>query len=431
MIIDFTVSNFRSIRDEQTFSFHVEHPGSHLRSNIAYPAGNRIGVLKSLGTYGANASGKSNLLLAFKALRSIVRESGSLKDGDTIPWYDPFLLSEETRHAPASFEVELFTPDGTRYLYKIVFDEYRIIEEQLTFYPSGQPAVLFTRKESDTWKTISFGSLYKGGKKRLPFFANNTYLSKAGNSADTPESIRNFYNYFGANLLLIGQNETVILGGWTKDEALIEHLSMLLSAADTGIEGVAFEKRDVESPELPEELPETLKVALHRDMKWKPVFSHRTDKGSLEHFDLTNESGGTRRLFHLAPVILRVLASGQVILLDELESSMHPFMAELIIKLFNDPEVNPKGAQLIFTTHNVDIMSSELLRRDQIWFAEKEDGASSYFSLADFDKNIVKPRSPFSRWYLEGRFDAIPKIDYRRIQKMLSALRNSDAEEEK
>jgi AAA15 family ATPase/GTPase len=109
---------------------------------------------------------------------------------------------------------------------------------------------------------------------------------------------------------------------------------------------------------------------------------------------------------------------------------MHPLIAEMIIKLFNDPEVNPKGAQLIFSTHNVTLMSNELLRRDQIWFAEKENGASTYFSLADFDKNIVKPKSPFNRWYLEGRFDAIPRIDYRSIVSILKSLRDSNAEEE-
>jgi AAA15 family ATPase/GTPase len=108
---------------------------------------------------------------------------------------------------------------------------------------------------------------------------------------------------------------------------------------------------------------------------------------------------------------------------------MHPFMAEMIIRLFNDPEVNPKGAQLVFTTHNVYLMSPELLRRDQIWLAEKAEGASTYFSLADFDKNVVKPQSPFNRWYLEGRFDAVPKIDYRRIANMMKTLRDVDAEE--
>ena len=147
-------------------------------------------------------------------------------------------------------------------------------------------------------------------------------------------------------------------------------------------------------------------------------------------FKLAEESAGTQRLFKIAPILLDTLTNNGVVLLDELESSMHPFMAEMIIRLFNDPEVNPKGAQLVFTTHNVHVMNPELLRRDQIWLAEKENGASTYFSLSDFDKNVVKPKSPFNRWYLEGRFDAIPRIDYRSIANMLKSIRNSDAEKE-
>lgn len=429
MIIDFTVTNFRSIRDETTLSLYAEHPGTHLRENIAYPMkDSKIGVLKSLGLYGANASGKSNLLLAFEALQYIISQTGSFKDGDLIRCYEPFRLSESTKKAPVYFEVEFVTPDRSRYRYKVGFTQRKIVEETLIAYPSRQPAVLFSRKESDTWESIKFGTTYKGGKKRLPFFPNNAYLSKAGNSADAPESIRAIFNYLRSDVIRVTHDSSIFVRGWAEEEHIIQQVSTLLSFADTGIDAIIVKERDTDSLILPDGMPDDLKEAFLRRKRWRFLFSHKTEEGEVEHFELDEESAGTRRLFELAPVLLDALASGGVVLLDELESSMHPLMAEFILKLFNDREVNTKGAQLIFTTHNVHIMSSEYLRRDQIWFTEKKDGASQYFSLADFDKNIVKPKSPFNRWYLEGRFDAIPRIDYRKVVDLLSTSRDSNAQ---
>ncbi|MCK5806567.1 MAG: ATP-binding protein, partial [Lentisphaeria bacterium] len=125
------------------------------------------------------------------------------------------------------------------------------------------------------------------------------------------------------------------------------------------------------------------------------------------------------KMFELAPLIISAFETGGVLIIDELGNSMHPFMAELIIKLFNDPDVNPGKAQLVFTTHNVNLMTPELLRRDQIWFSEKTDGASRFFSLDDFDKRRVTPKSPYGRWYAEGRLGAVPHIDYQGIVRLL------------
>ena len=116
-----------------------------------------------------------------------------------------------------------------------------------------------------------------------------------------------------------------------------------------------------------------------------------------------------------------------MLVVDELDNSMHPFIAELIIRLFNDPEVNCGHAQLIFSTHNISLMSPEHFRRDQIWLTEKVKGATRLFSLEDFDKNKVKPQSPFGRWYAEGRFGAVPKIDYQGIAALLKKSGDDDA----
>ena len=210
MIVDFTISNFRSIRDEQTISFFAESPGNHLLDNISYPAGKRIGVLNTAGIYGGNASGKSNILLAFEALQFLIANTSSLKDGQPISCYEPYRLSKQTKSEPVKFEIEFFITDGKRFRYKVSFTKNRIVEESLIYYKSAKPATMFERAKGDTWETVKFGTLFIGGKKRFPFFDNNSYLSVAGSSADSPAIIRDVYNCFqnGCELYVIRKNYT-------------------------------------------------------------------------------------------------------------------------------------------------------------------------------------------------------------------------------
>lgn len=423
MIIDFTISNFRSIKDEQTFSLFAETPGNYLLENFVNPAGEKVSTLKSAGLYGANASGKSNLLLAFHALQYIIVASGDLKEGDEIDCYDPYLLNERKKSSPTQFEIEFFAPnvendqsDPVRYRYCVAFTAHKIVEEHLVFYPSGQRASVFDRRNEDTWQTISFGSLYKGGKKRLPFFANNAYLSKAGDSADSPQMIRNVYNYFRKHLRHLAAGERAVKLNWFEEPRLVEKVSSLLSLVDTGISNIRFqETADSDHIKMPDDVPEEIKMRILKDIRNRPFFAHLTDTGKNEYFEERQESAGTRKFFYLAPILIEVLSNGGVLIMDELDNSMHPFMAELIIKLFNDPRINGGNAQLIFSTHNINLMSAELLRRDQIWLAEKHQGATYFFSLDEFDKKKVKPKSPFSQWYAEGRFGGIPAINYQGI----------------
>jgi AAA15 family ATPase/GTPase len=421
MIVEFSISNFRSIKEEQTFRLYADKPGDHLLDNISYPGDGRIGVLKTAGIYGANASGKSNVLQAFKALRWLFAHSGGLEDGKTIACYEPFRLAEASRNEPVRFEVEFITPDGMRYIYKVGFTRDRIVEEHLSCYFSVKPAMIFDRTEEDTWETLNFGSLYKGGKRKFPFFSNNAYLSKAGNSADAPELIRNAYNYFRRGVLYLGVGETLSFYHLAEDGDMLTKVSSLLAHVDAGVTEVTAKENDIDenSLKVPEGIPEDIKTLFLRDNKWSFHFAHSTDTGAMEMFDLKDESVGTQKLFHLAPIIIHILTTGGVLVLDELDNSMHPFMAELIIRLFNDPEANRGKAQLIFSTHNIGLMSPERFRRDQIWLTEKENGATKLYSLDDFDKGKVKPSSPFNRWYLEGRFGAVPKIDYRGIVNLL------------
>lgn len=420
MIIDFTIQNFRSIKDEQVFSLNVEKPKQHLATHVAYPGSGKIGALRSAGIYGANASGKSNILLAFEALRYIVVSSGDLKEGDSIPAYEPFRLSDSTKNAPVIFEIEFFTKDNVRYVYRVSFNKDSILEESLDFFPSRQKATIFTRSETDTWETISFGGLYKGGTKRIPFFKNNSYLSKAGDNAAAADLIRSIYYYFKHHITYLGLQETVFIEDFFINDKVLGKLTSFLSNVDTGIYNIKTKiNANPREISFPDGFPVELKKAIVEKSSRQFLFEHATESGEVEVFGEDDESDGTRKLFELFPLLFSAFSRGNILIIDELDSSFHPHIAELIIKLFNDVEVNSNNAQLIFSTHNLHLMSPANLRRDQIWFTEKRKGSTTLFSLDEFDKSSVKSDSPYSSWYNNGRFGAIPSINYFEISNLL------------
>jgi len=420
MIIDFTIRNFRSIKEEQTFSFYAEKSLNHLKNNIAYPNEGKIGVLRSSGIYGANASGKSNILLAFEALRFMICDSGDLKDGDVIEPHEPYRLSQDTRNKPTAFEVEFFTKESVRFVYKIEFDSKEIKFESLDFYPSIKKANIFIRDGNQSWKDVKFGSSFKGGKKQFAFFSNNSYLSKAGNSADAPDIIRTVYNFFRTNLLHLEPDESFNDNNWKNDTKLITKMARVLTKVDTGIIGIELiDNSKIEDLKFPSTIPDSLKKHIINDLKQQPWFNHETEDGDVESFSENLESSGTRKLFNMLPLLMRTFDQGSVLILDEIDQSYHSHLAELIIKLFNDPLINNNNSQLIFSTHNLNLMSPDIFRRDQIWFAEKLKGATTFYSLDEYDKDTVKSSSPFGKWYEEGRFGAIPNIDINAIANIL------------
>ncbi|MDO6487886.1 ATP-binding protein [Colwellia sp. 6_MG-2023] len=423
MIIDFTIQNFRSIKKEQTFSFYAQKSLNHHTDNIAYPDGGKIGVLRTSGIYGANASGKSNMLLAFEALRFMICRSGELKEGDIIEPHEPFRLSKETINAPTVFEIEFFTIENVRFIYKIEYNSTEIIFESLDFYPSIKKANIFTRYGGLSWKDVKFGSSFKGGKKQFAFFSNNSYLSKAGNSADAPDIIRTVYNFFRKNLLHLEPDENFHDNEWKNDAVLINKMAKILTKVDTGITGIELkENSQVKGLDFPSGIPESLKKRIISDLKLQPWFNHKTEDGDVELFSENMESSGTRKLFNMLPLLMKTFEKGSVLILDEIDQSYHSHLAELIIKLFNNPLINRNNAQLIFSTHNLNLMSPQIFRRDQIWFAEKLKGATTFYSLDQYDKDIVKSNSPFGKWYEEGRFGAIPNIDIKTIANILKGV---------
>lgn len=430
MIIDFTIANFRSLRDEQTLSFYVEKSADYLANNIQYPVSG-VGVLTSAAIYGPNASGKSNFLRALEAFSWLVTESHSFKEGDAIPAYEPYRLNAEKRKAPVSFELE-FIVDATRYLYEIQFNKHEILHEKLSFYSVGEKRTvlsrLFERKEGQSWDDMSFGTYFTGGARKIPFFKNRAYLSVAGNSPEAPEFIRKVYQYFAKSMYFIKQDNFQIKSAWKKDQNLVNYISSFLTSLDSDISKIHIKTRKVENLDkhFPSGMPEHIKDEIIDDLSYVPMFEHICDDEGTQLFSLEDESDGIRSLVKSLPLIMQVIKTGRLLIWDELETSLHPHIAELVVDLFNNPEINQKQAQLLFTTHNLALMNSDKMRKDQLWLVEKQEGASQIISLDEFESSQLKSTSPFAKWYYEGRLGGLPSIDQRAIQQLFKVLDKDD-----
>ncbi len=411
MIIEFTIKNFRSIKNEQVVSFFAENKLKHHAGNISHI--NNIGVLKTCAIYGSNAAGKTNIILALNALQSLIVDSGSWNDGDNIVCYEPYLLSKTTSNEPIHFEIE-FSVDNIRYIYQVHFSKKEILFEKLDAYYSARVSNLFTRNSSDDWRAVKFGERYKNGKKQIAFFPNNTYLSKAGNTADSPKIIRKIYNYFRKNMVTMFQNTHISIFDWQDNKEISSVMNTFLQKIDLGINKFSMESKEVPSGlKLPSNIPEDLKKKILKDLSKEPSFHHETEDGTLISFPINKESMGTTRLFKMLPFLIDILKNGSFVFIDEIENSFHPHVAELLIKLFNDPLVNKKDAQLVFTTHDLALMTSKTMRKDQIYLTKKDlfEGTT----IECLDNYDIKDNSPFHKWYDEGRLGSIPTINYRDI----------------
>ncbi|QJT80411.1 ATP/GTP-binding protein [Kosakonia sp. MUSA4] len=429
MFLSLSVDNFRSFKNPVKMTFTPTGSKEHNQSHI-YESENGFKVLKTIGIYGANASGKSNVLWAFQALCWLIRNSGELKDGQKIPCYEPYRLASDTKDKPITLEAEFLLKGDVRFIYNVSYTQNEIVHESLDFYPSRAKANIFTRLQGESWEDIKFGNLYKGGVRKLPFFKNNSYLSKAGNNAATPQIIRDIFNFFEANMFFLGSNHTLSLSSEGSEDfnEVMESVSKILCYIDTGIKSVSYTQRDFKLPEyLEKNMPSDIKETIIKDNKDKYLFTHVGEGDIEEIFEEQDESDGTRKIFALMPVLLDAFKERTVFLLDELDNGLHSHIADVLIRLFNDKSINEVGSQLIFTTHNIHLMTPDKMRRDQIWFVEKNEGKSKLFSLDDFDKKKVTTNTPYNTWYDEGRFGGVPSISFSKIKSLILEINGASS----
>jgi AAA15 family ATPase/GTPase len=436
MLVEFSVENYRSIKERQTLSLVASPDKTMLESNsFAMPNSKKMRLLTSAAIYGANASGKSNLLQAIQVLRSIVLNSASrMQVGDLFP-IQAFLFDGESAQNPTGFEV-IFIQDNIRYEYGVSLDKHRVYEEWLLAYPKGRPQTWFSRqynpenpelKEEADGYEWSFPSL-KGEKKRIQQLVRPNALFLSHAAQNNHPQLTEIFHWFSDRLRII--NTKISIREYTallckNRPGFLEYVLGLILAADSGIDDLL-----VETKQLPNELKKSIdglpdvlsEVGLvvqsdFTDQMFK-IFQTRVSHDIVTFHKLNNEksiglkleeeSEGTQRFFELAGPWLEVLIEGKILLIDELDRSMHPILARELVKMLHNPENNIQNGQLIFTTHDTTLLDSEIFRPDQIWFTEKDKSQTQLYSLLEF-----RPRKDESlqRGYLLGRYGAIPFIN--------------------
>ncbi|MDD2347243.1 MAG: ATP-binding protein [Kiritimatiellae bacterium] len=421
MIIQFSVSNYRCFREFQTLNLTASSdkslPDNCIVTSLAGRPERRW--LKGAAIYGANASGKSTVLNALKALAGMVIHSAKITDAtEPIRQIDPFALCPDHPEVPTAFGV-VFVVDDTRYEYRVAATRKRIWHESLRAFPSARAQTWYARDWSPESASYVWTPERPTGFQRDPqlesyTLSNMLFLSKA--VANNRAELEPIFRWFKENLVFLDMSARSHLSlDYTLNQIeqqgeYCASIKELLRHADIGVTGV--ETIEDGSPEKVEKLFADVPVEIQ-----KRFIKETWLRPSLIHAGMTpvqiplpweTESAGTRRLFALAGPWLDILNRGKVVCIDELETSMHPHMVRELLRLFFDPAVNTGGAQVIFTTHNPLLLDTTLLRRDQVWFTDKDNkGAAHLYPLTDYS-----PRKGESlvRGYLSGRYGALPFI---------------------
>lgn len=417
MLIQLSVKNFRSLCDTQTLSL-ARGASDELKEENSVSSGvpGTPGLLRSAVLYGPNASGKSNLIKALTLFRWFVTESATDKQqGDALP-YEPFKLDSISSGQPTEFEA-IFISKGVRYQYGFTYTAERVHEEWLYAYPLGRPQKWIDRKWNVEEGAYTWGKMSGlSGTKQIwqkNTRQNSLFLSQAVQL--NSEQLRPVFAWFKKTLRISH------FSGWRdeysakvcRDDAMRPKVIQFLKAADLGIDDIQVEVEKFNPSDMPKELPEALRQAVIDQMKDKDQYAvqtfHRNTKGDLVAFDLADESDGTQKFFAFAGPLIDVLENGYVLVIDELNNSLHPKLVKFLVDLFHSAEHNSKNAQLIFTTHETSILNQDTFRRDQIWFCEKNAEKSTViFPLTDFSPR--KERENLEVAYLAGRYGALPFI---------------------
>ncbi len=425
MLIEFSVENFRSIKEKQTLSL-LATTDTELDENIFETNYNNLKnekLVKTSAIFGANATGKSNIILAIAFLRNLVVHSHKNQKGDKLN-VNSFKFDREWTYKPTFFEI-VFIQNNIKYIYNISLNNDRIIEESLYYYPKGRKSLLFERKDSDDYTFTKDVSDQKFISERtldnVLYLSNSTQLNYEKNTI--------VFDWFKEKLRIIKAIGHPALRDYTidllKNDEYKKQIIEALIAADFGIRDITASTKNVPLDESnKDQIPDKLKELLLRFSNGGDpelvqvsvkllhnIVNEKNEKLSIP-LSLNEESEGTQRIFSLIGPIIDTLNNGRILFIDELDTKLHHLLNTFLIKLFNDPEYNKKNAQLVFTTHNVNLLSLRIFRRDQIWFTERNPsiGSTDLFSLAEFKPKPRKDKD-IQKGYLSGRYGALPFID--------------------
>lgn len=415
MLIQFSVSNFCSIRDEVTLSMMADKDQEHEEILIPF---RKERILPNVAMYGANAAGKTNIIRAITAAVLTIRESNQKQITDQLGHMIPFLFDDQKKNEPCKFDF-IFTVGDVKYMYGFTADITKVYEEYLYAYKSAKPSMIFERSNVSEYKFIQadrreFMEYAEKNTDNKLFLATAT----AWNCQKTKEAFQWFakgidtYNNEG----LEAQMQPILADD--PDGSIQEYVTSMLHTADINVSGYSVRSSNL-----------TLE-----DLKGNPIvgsFIHQISNGNANNFkkyeittehEIKSENGnkkydlpfqfeseGTRRFVYISPIIKKALETGQTIIIDEIDASLHPFLVDYILSIFSDREQNPLGSQLIVTTQDVSLLSLNRFRRDQIYFVEKDNktGVSDLYSLDEF---APRKNADIRKGYLQGRYGAIPVI---------------------
>jgi hypothetical protein len=411
MLIEFKVTNFRSINSTQTLSM-VAAPTkeANLRNNI-FSSGieDLQNLVKSVAIYGANAAGKSNLIEAMDFVQDFVRDSAKeSQDGEPIKNVVPFLLDKVNPNLPSEFEL-LFVADDILYEYGFALNNQQVIHEWLFTYPQSQAQRWFERIYDEETNEYNWDLNEQKLTARCQFWQETTrnnalFLSTAVMLNST--KLKPVLNWISKNLVVFTVKthlSNFLTVDFCQDVDNKQKILEFLQAADLNIADFELEEHD-----LPDDLPAKIREDLLK-IPQKLNFLHSINEtDDLIAFPIEFESEGTKRLFRFAGSLMDILENGKTLIIDELDNSLHPSIVRFMLEFIHNPKLNRHNAQIIFTTHDSSILDNSLLRRDQVWFVEKDKQQSTQlYPLTDFKP---RPFESLQKGYLEGRYGALPFI---------------------
>ncbi len=395
MLIEFSVQNFKSFKNKVTLSMEKDYSDENLQNTFKV---NDLELLKSAAIYGANASGKSNLIDALTTAVLLVRNSNLMTIDEKLISIKPFMLDDSSFKEPSYFEFVILI-NKVKYIYSFSADVNRILSEKLVAYYTQKPTSIFERNKNNyTFYGPDAKKLKTIEKRNLP---NKLFLATATNW--NYEKTKDVYLWFLNSidtfdtLSRVNNLDFELLELYSKNNKELKEFTInLLKEADIKIKdfNVSYEED------------------IYKRSKFNIEVFHEVNNndGKVNEYslDFFEESNGTKTLFAIAPYLKMALSSPKVIIVDELERSLHPALIEFLIKIFHS-KLNKVNSQLIFSTHAVNLLNLDIFRRDQIWFTEKnnENGITDLYSLSDFS---VRKEENIQKGYLNGRYGAIPFI---------------------
>lgn len=410
MIIEYSVKNYRSIKELQTLSLvamPIKSKDPELDSDNVIRVSDKLRLLKTVGIYGANGSGKSNIIKSLFSMLCFIRDSFR-RDDLGVLLVEPFLLNSSNIKAPTFFQLT-FICNTVKYRYGFELFKNEVVSEWLFGTPEKKEVFYFTREGAEikvNKKHFSEGTGLDEKTSKNNLFLN---ITKAFNGKLSKE----LYDFFIYEISLNAgisddgfRNRTLDL---LKSIDYKQRIINLLNVADFGIDDINHHK--IKKDDLPDNAPsDVLKDAADGNLDL--LVSHRSLRENNHDLDVTfsfddKESEGTKKLFNYSGIVIDALQKGRSLFIDEFDSRLHPLLTKRLVEMFNSSKLNKKGAQLVFVTHDTNLLDNTLMRRDQIYFVEKKKNfETELYSLVDFKG--VRNDASFEKDYIKGKYGAIP-----------------------